>query len=136
MFAASGAFTGLLTVYFISRYIQPPARDISGNTKIGWVEVGPVRAFDDEPQKVFYGDEAVFVYKLKGQLVALSATCPHVRCVISWFPYEQVYHCPCHASAFAKDGRRLYGPAPRGLYPQSMRVAGGKLWLGGGTPPA
>ena len=28
-----------------------------------------------------------------------------------------VYLCPCHNSAFAAaDGRRLGGPAPRGLY--------------------
>lgn len=134
LIGAGAAATGAFALMTLARFIEPPARDISGNTELGWIEIGPAAQFNDQPKQVYYGDETIFVYRLKGELVAFSGVCPHVRCVISWFPDEDVYHCPCHASAFAKDGRKLYGPAPRGLYAQNMRLEKGMLWLGGGTP--
>ena len=64
---------------------------------------------------------------------AVCVVCPHERCEVDFVgdPAElhpdviaeigpvdhPVYLCPCHNSAFAADdGRRLGGPAPRGLY--------------------
>lgn len=64
---------------------------------------------------------------------AVCAVCPHERCEVDFVgdPADlhadviaetgpvggPVYLCPCHNSAFAAaDGRRLGGPAPRGLY--------------------
>ena len=64
---------------------------------------------------------------------AVCAVCPHERCEVDFVgdpadlhadvlaetgPVDgPVYLCPCHNSAFAAaDGRRLGGPAPRGLY--------------------
>ncbi len=64
---------------------------------------------------------------------AVCVVCPHERCEVDFVgdpadlhadviaetgPVDEpVYLCPCHNSAFAAgDGRRLGGPAPRGLY--------------------
>ena len=64
---------------------------------------------------------------------AVCAVCPHEQCEVDFVgdpadlhpdviaetgPVDtSVYLCPCHNSAFAAaDGRRLGGPAPRGLY--------------------
>ncbi len=64
---------------------------------------------------------------------AVCVVCPHERCDVDFVgdpadlhpdviaetgPVDgPVYLCPCHNSAFAAaDGRRLGGPAPRGLY--------------------
>ena len=64
---------------------------------------------------------------------AVCVVCPHERCEVDFVgdpadlhpdviaetgPVDHpVYLCPCHNSAFAADdGRRLGGPAPRGLY--------------------
>ena len=64
---------------------------------------------------------------------AVCAVCPHEQCEVDFVgdpadlhadviaetgPVDgPVYLCPCHNSAFTvDDGRRLDGPAPRGLY--------------------
>lgn len=129
------AWGGLAAATFL-RVITPPARSLDGSTKLAWLPVGDILKFNETPQPVAYGDETVFVYRLNGKLVAYSATCPHVRCVVRWVPAEGVYHCPCHASSFDKAGKRLYGPAARGLWPQRVKVQGGRVLLGGGTPYA
>ncbi|MFH1060872.1 MAG: Rieske 2Fe-2S domain-containing protein, partial [Pseudomonadota bacterium] len=41
--------------------------------------------------------------------------CPHLGCRPAWEPNQARFLCPCHGSAFAADGQRLFGPAPRGL---------------------
>ncbi len=46
---------------------------------------------------------------------ALSLVCPHLGCRPVWDQAAGRFSCPCHGSAFAADGRRLWGPAPRGL---------------------
>src|SRR5688500_11708309 len=50
-----------------------------------------------------------------GGLVALSATCPHLGCSIGFDEGGGVFRCPCHRSAFARDGARQEGPAKRGM---------------------
>lgn len=120
----------------VFKVVTPPERRLDGSMKLGWLAVGEESTFTDAPKPVAYGDETVYVYKLNGNLVAFSATCPHVRCVVKWFPAEGVYHCPCHGSTYDKGGKRLYGPTPRGLWAQEIKVQGGQVMLGGGTPPA
>ena len=59
---------------------------------------------------------------------AYSAVCPHLGCPIDFHAGRRLFTCPCHESAFAqKDGRRLKGPAPRGLDPLPVEVKGGRV---------
>jgi glycine/D-amino acid oxidase-like deaminating enzyme/nitrite reductase/ring-hydroxylating ferredoxin subunit len=50
-----------------------------------------------------------------GALVARSATCTHVGCVVHWNSFERCWDCPCHGSQFAPDGTVLNGPALKPL---------------------
>ncbi len=50
-----------------------------------------------------------------GELVAFSTVCPHLGCAIDFDADAGKFKCPCHRSAFALDGAREEGPAPRGL---------------------
>lgn len=134
----SGSF-GIATVV---KYLQAPERNLEGRTKLGWLEIGSIDDFNEVPKRVDYGGEPVYLYFLKGKLVAFSAVCPHMRCMVTWNPAGKpnprtgtlTYDCPCHGSSFDLAGRRLFGPTPRGLYAQKLKVEGGKVWLGGGTP--
>ncbi len=125
---------GGLTTAALVKVVTPPARRLDGSAKLEWLEVGPISTFSETPKPVAYGDETVYVYRLNGKLVANSATCPHVRCVVRWDQAKSAFRCPCHASAFDKAGKRLYGPATRDLWAQRLRVQGDKVLLGGGTP--
>jgi Rieske Fe-S protein len=54
----------------------------------------------------------------KPEVVALSAKCPHLGCLVDFNPTKGKkgeFQCPCHESAFAVDGAKLYGPSLRGL---------------------
>lgn len=48
------------------------------------------------------------------EIIALSAKCPHLGCLINKEENSQLL-CPCHGSRFHKDGRLLQGPAQKDL---------------------
>jgi glycine/D-amino acid oxidase-like deaminating enzyme/nitrite reductase/ring-hydroxylating ferredoxin subunit len=52
---------------------------------------------------------------LDGTLHELSATCPHLGCVVSFDAVEKTWNCPCHGSRFDCHGRVIVGPANRDL---------------------
>lgn len=62
-----------------------------------------------------------------GKVTAFSAVCPHLGCAIGYDEGTKVFRCPCHKSAFGRDGARQAGPAKRGLDPLPCAVAGGRV---------
>lgn len=64
----------------------------------------------------FLADEKIFVFrdKEKGFAVA-SAVCTHLGCTVQFYNNDRRFHCPCHGSIFAGDGKVLHGPAPKPL---------------------
>ena len=70
------------------------------------------------------------VYVLSNREVqVVSAVCPHEGCNVAWRDDAKTFACPCHDSAFAPDGARLYGPSRRGLDPLPTRVQNGMLQI-------
>ncbi|MDS0477875.1 FAD-dependent oxidoreductase [Natrinema sp. 1APR25-10V2] len=51
----------------------------------------------------------------EGSTHAVSATCPHMGCLVRWNDAERTWDCPCHGSRFTYDGDVLSGPAVEGL---------------------
>jgi menaquinol-cytochrome c reductase iron-sulfur subunit len=60
----------------------------------------------------------------KPNVVAFSAECPHLGCFVDYNAKDQHFECPCHKSAFAKDGEKLYGPSRRGLDSLPVKLDG------------
>lgn len=57
-----------------------------------------------------------------GQLHAMSALCPHLKCVVQWNGHERTWDCPCHGSRFSATGALLEGPARQGLTPEPLQA--------------
>lgn len=60
-------------------------------------------------------DKTAVYVDSEGNCHKLSATCPHLGCVLSWNPSESSWDCPCHGSRFDTDGEILNGPANRAM---------------------
>ena len=96
---------------------EPPTR-----FKIGTPEQYPPGSITlDKEQKVF------IVRAKEGNFYALSAVCTHLGCITNWKQEEDAIACPCHGSRFAKDGRKVAGPAPRSLPRFAMTLEEGQL---------
>src|SRR5262245_12602710 len=68
----------------------------------------------------------VFLTRLKSdrepKVIALSSVCPHLGCAVDFIAKDGQFECPCHASAFTKDGAKTYGPSLRGLDPLGVKI--------------
>ena len=50
-----------------------------------------------------------------GALHAVSPTCAHLGCSLTWNTAERSWDCPCHGSRYDVDGRVIQGPGVRNL---------------------
>lgn len=61
------------------------------------------------------------------RFIALSRTCTHLGCALSWEVNEQKFICPCHGSTFDRRGVVLTSPAIRPLDFYPIRIENGQL---------
>ena len=59
--------------------------------------------------------EGVYLLKNKDGLMALSARCSHLGCIVRFDQNRNEFHCPCHGSIFDISGKPLAGPARKNL---------------------
>ncbi len=57
----------------------------------------------------------VWIVRAEEGFYALLAKCTHLGCTPVWDKDKQKFKCPCHGTAFTKDGINYEGPAPRPL---------------------
>lgn len=53
--------------------------------------------------------------KEEDKVWALSRTCTHLGCRLNYSVEKKLLICPCHASKFTRQGRRIAGPAKKDL---------------------
>jgi Rieske Fe-S protein len=64
-----------------------------------------------------------------GELVALSAACPHLGCSVAWVAERERFQCPCHDGVFDATGTVVHGPPPTGLARMEVKVEGEVLFV-------
>jgi len=63
-------------------------------------------------------NEQVAAYRNEdGTLHAVSATCTHLGCIVSWNDAEKSWDCACHGVRYSCDGKVIQGPAVKDLEP-------------------
>ncbi|MCC6890663.1 MAG: FAD-dependent oxidoreductase [Hyphomicrobiales bacterium] len=61
---------------------------------------------------VAHGEEKIAVWRdSDGTLHAVSASCTHQGCTVTWNNADHTWDCPCHGSMFGPDGSVIHGPA-------------------------
>ena len=45
----------------------------------------------------------------KGQIIAMSAACTHMGCIVQWKDSDRKFHCPCHGGLFTEYGQVDWG---------------------------
>ncbi|MEE9218693.1 MAG: ubiquinol-cytochrome c reductase iron-sulfur subunit [Acidobacteriota bacterium] len=134
---ASTAIASFLAMPTLVYLFAPRRRE---SVEGAWIDLGPLEALPQgAPVLVRYAVEvrdgwmnrarpaSVWVLRQDDSLHVLNSTCPHLGCAVRWKREDSQFGCPCHASAFAADGRRLSGPAPRALDALPWKVEEGRL---------
>jgi|GEM_PF-295525 len=127
-----------------------PAAPTEGTSGDGWMRVDGVARFvigatparvvlrrDVRDQWLVRRGEtlgAVLVERLADRnFRVLSSVCPHLGCSVVWQDDRSHWFCPCHKSAFARDGALVPAesgppnPSPRALDPLEWRITNAQL---------
>ena len=62
-------------------------------------------------------------------VTALSSTCTHLGCRVSWNADDQTLKCPCHGGVFDRTGAVMDGPPPESLAKIAVRVDGNRVMV-------
>ncbi len=68
--------------------------------------------------------QVVFLVKTGAEVTALSSTCTHLGCRVSWNASDKTLKCPCHGGVFDQTGAVKDGPPPAPLARHATRVEG------------
>jgi menaquinol-cytochrome c reductase iron-sulfur subunit len=133
---------GALLVVPVMRYVLYPVYAKSDQSD--WSLVGPMEDFADLDQPIrkkitfsrrdgwreVVSAQSVYVTRgADGQLIVLSAICPHLGCSVGWQKNNDIFYCPCHGGRYKPDGAHISGPPPRGMDPLPHKIEDGKLMV-------
>lgn len=101
---------------------------------VTWHEAGKLDRLDpDEPLGTTIGGQAIGLYLVDGDVVALSDWCPHqsdVHLSDGWIEDGMIV-CPMHQSQFAlRGGRCMSPPADEDVTSYPVKVEDGVVWVG------
>lgn len=65
----------------------------------------------------------------ENEVIAISAGCSHLGCIVTWDEDQKIFKCPCHEGRFDADGKVISGPPPDLLKRHKARIDNGKLFL-------
>ena len=73
--------------------------------------------------------QVIFLVKSAGGIKALSSTCTHLGCRVSWDTDAKQFKCPCHGGVYDKTGAVVAGPPPAPLASLMTRVDGDQVFV-------
>jgi len=75
------------------------------------------------------GGKPAMVLRRNGELVAFSAVCTHLGCIVAFNASENIFQCPCHGGEYDQDGKVIAGPPPQPLARIAIKVEEDKIVL-------
>jgi len=104
--AAAGS---LLSLTVLGCGEDKPAETLNNDKRVELAtapfDVGPVSSFQKAGVYTeFFRSHGVYLVSDGSMLVALSAICTHNACGVRWEQGSGQFQCPCHDSAFTREG--------------------------------
>lgn len=129
LIGGSFAMTALAFAAGVVSYMWPGKKPRAGGGAP--VEVAEEKDLPVGQGKVVqYRDRSAIVIHTKEGMVAFSAVCTHLGCIVKWKADKQEIECPCHGAVFDTKGNVVSGPPPKPLPPLKVEVKNGKIYLG------
>jgi Rieske Fe-S protein len=69
------------------------------------------------------------------EVIAISAGCSHLGCIVTWEEDKNIFKCPCHDGRYDANGRVISGPPPDPLKRHKTKIEDGKILLSTETVP-
>ncbi|MGZ8428858.1 MAG: QcrA and Rieske domain-containing protein [Candidatus Deferrimicrobiaceae bacterium] len=110
-------------LYPLFQFLWPPAAKTGGEGSVG---IPLEDMLVGQSRVVPLRGEPVLLIREANQVVALSAVCTHLGCIVK-YKGGGVILCPCHAASFDLNGNVIGGPAPRPLTYYRVRIVGGRI---------
>ncbi len=134
--AATAAAIGMAAGAALERSTQSPPSGGNGQVALvpagEWVAVAAANAIPVGGVLRFVMPTIVgFVRHTPAGFSALSGTCTHMGCLLSWNAGAHTFDCPCHGGRFTADGTSApsspvrYQPLP----PINTKVEDGNVWV-------
>jgi cytochrome b6-f complex iron-sulfur subunit len=128
----SGGFLGLWALGgagALAAYLSSPNKGESSTERI--VSIGRL---DDlhvgEARLVRHGVEPFYVLRTEAMnVVAMSAVCTHMRCILNYDRERKGLACPCHDGRFDLNGNPLSGPPRRVLPRYEVSIRAGEVFV-------
>jgi cytochrome b6-f complex iron-sulfur subunit len=120
---------GLGAVGVIGAYLRPRTRgELVGERTVRAGRIEDLRI--GEARLVRHGTTPFFIVRLDAsRVIALSAVCTHLRCILAFDRERRGLVCPCHAGRFDLAGNVLSGPPPRALASYGVSLRAGEIFV-------
>ncbi len=69
------------------------------------------------------------------EVIAISAACSHLGCIVTWEEEQKIFKCPCHDGSYDAEGKVISGPPPRPLRRHKTKIEDGRILLATETVP-
>jgi Rieske Fe-S protein len=118
----------------------PPALNIQEGAPTTWHFVTTVAQLGDDAVRfvtdtvvgyVIFGDEDADPPD-RGKIIAMSAACTHMGCIVQWQSSKHRFSCPCHEGLFSEYGKIDPSQGPKYLSPLprlETKVEDGKIFV-------
>ncbi len=146
IFAISGTIAAVSSVALARFAVGPSFR----KEKSKWIEVELEDAQDDNPgfTRVVLEYETkdgwltsnartlAYVKRVNNdEVIAISAGCTHLGCIVTWKEDQNIFKCPCHDGRYDADGKVISGPPAAPLKRHKTKIEDGKIFLATETVP-
>jgi len=120
---------GLAGVGALSAYLKAPERNEASAERM--VSVGMLEQLRiGEGRLVRHGVKPFYVIRTSPErVVAVSAVCTHVRCILEYDRERHGLRCPCHDGRFDLSGNVISGPPPRALPTYEVSTRAGEVFV-------